>query len=118
MSSSKKRRELTKANNARRDMASRLGGAESMAHMWEAGCQRISEEHKKVLVENDQLKRDNAALQAKIDALMLEYCPDEMTQAQLDNWAAHQKAVSPEEQEEINKIIDGSLKDGIHGTVS
>lgn len=31
-----------------------------------------------------------AALQARIDALMLEYCPAEMTQAQRDNWEAHQ----------------------------
>ena len=26
-------------------------------------------------------------LEAKIDALMLEYCPDEMTQKQIDEWA-------------------------------
>ena len=30
-------------------------------------------------------------LQARIDALMLEYCPDEMTPEQLANWAAHQE---------------------------
>jgi len=30
------------------------------------------------------------SLQAKIDALMLEYCPDEMTKEQLTNWAEHQ----------------------------
>lgn len=35
-------------------------------------------------------------LEARIDALMLEYCPDEMTQAQMENWASHQKP-SPEE---------------------
>lgn len=29
--------------------------------------------------------------QAKIDSLMLEYCPDKMTQEQKDNWANHQK---------------------------
>jgi hypothetical protein len=32
-----------------------------------------------------------AAMQARIDALMLEYCPDEMTPAQWDSWAAHQE---------------------------
>ena len=32
-----------------------------------------------------------APLQAKIDALMLEYCPDEMTQEQLNEWAKNQK---------------------------
>ncbi len=29
-------------------------------------------------------------LQAKIDWLMLEYCPDEMTEEQMDNWGKHQ----------------------------
>ena len=31
-----------------------------------------------------------ATLQARIDELMLEYCPDEMTPEQLDEWARHQ----------------------------
>lgn len=35
-------------------------------------------------------------LQARIDALMLEYCPDEMTPAQLANWEKHQRAVPAE----------------------
>ena len=30
------------------------------------------------------------AQQAKIDSLMLEYCPDEMTQEQIDSWKKHQ----------------------------
>lgn len=34
-----------------------------------------------------------AAKQAEVDALMLEYCPSEMSQEQLDNWAAHQRPV-------------------------
>lgn len=29
-------------------------------------------------------------LQAKIDALMLEHCPDEMTPEQIAEWAKHQ----------------------------
>jgi hypothetical protein len=32
-----------------------------------------------------------AALQAKIDALMLEYCPSEMTPEQMAEWERHQK---------------------------
>ena len=35
-------------------------------------------------------QRTIAAMQAKIDALMLEYCPDEMTPEQIDNWKLHQ----------------------------
>jgi len=33
------------------------------------------------------------SLQAKIDSLMLEYCPDEMTEDQIANWGKHQRAV-------------------------
>lgn len=36
------------------------------------------------------------AKQAKIDALMLEYCPSEMTQEQRDEWAEHQRASESE----------------------
>ena len=36
----------------------------------------------------DEIER----LQAKIDALMLEYCPDEMTPEQVSEWGRHQRA--------------------------
>lgn len=32
-----------------------------------------------------------AAKQAKIDALMLEFCPDEMTPEQIEKWGENQK---------------------------
>lgn len=35
--------------------------------------------------------------QAQIDRLMLEYCPDEMTLAQIDNWQQHQRPATDEE---------------------
>jgi len=38
-------------------------------------------------------KQQLAAAQARIDALMLEYCPDEMTKEQLVEWAKHQQIV-------------------------
>ena len=34
--------------------------------------------------------QERARMQARIDALMLEYCPDEMSEEQKRNWAAHQ----------------------------
>jgi hypothetical protein len=46
-------------------------------------------------------------LQAKIDALMLEYCPDEMTEEQMANWARHQQPVSAEEQAKIEAALMG-----------
>ncbi|MFA6315640.1 MAG: hypothetical protein WC648_04725 [Candidatus Paceibacterota bacterium] len=48
----------------------------------------------------DQLSKERASsfaaiarLQAKIDALMLEYCPQEMTPQQIKNYEHNQKAV-------------------------
>lgn len=32
-------------------------------------------------------------LEYKIDELMLEYCPEDMTEEQLDNWSKHQVPV-------------------------
>jgi len=37
-----------------------------------------------------QLESELAAKQAKIDALMLQYCPDEMSQEQISNWEIDQ----------------------------
>jgi hypothetical protein len=34
------------------------------------------------------------AMQAKIDALMLEFCPEDMTPEQIAEWGAHQRPVS------------------------
>jgi hypothetical protein len=42
---------------------------------------------------------DYEALQAKLDALMLEYCPDEMTPEQIENWQRHQRRTSESETE-------------------
>lgn len=39
----------------------------------------------------ESLHQQLAAKQAEVDALMLEYCPSEMSHEQLDTWAAHQR---------------------------
>ena len=68
----------------------------------------LARERDELLVENERLlaanrdcidhfnaaMEDLAAAQAKIDSLMLEYCQDEMTPEQIDNWGKHQKAAS------------------------
>lgn len=41
-----------------------------------------------------ELEREVAAKQARIDALMIEYCPDEMTPEQVAEWARHQRPIS------------------------
>ena len=50
---------------------------------YECGCP----ERKEI----ESLHRQLDAKQAEVDALMLEYCPSEMSQEQLDTWAAHQR---------------------------
>lgn len=44
-----------------------------------------------------QCRNTMAAQQAKIDALMLEYCPEEMTPEQIANYEAHQKRMADEQ---------------------
>ncbi len=46
------------------------------------------------------------AKQAKIDALMLEYCPEDMTPEQYTNWLAHQ---IPDNSPETKAAIDAAL---------
>ena len=50
-----------------------------------------------VLDEVLSLRQQLAAAQAQIDALMLEFCPEEMTKEQLDEWAKNQRVISEAE---------------------
>lgn len=51
-----------------------------------------------------------ASLQAKIDRLMLEYCPDEMTPEQVGEWGNHQvPASAPVAWEYISLVSGGSM---------
>ena len=66
--------------------------------------------------------KECGAKQAQIDRLMLEYCPDEMTQEQVAEWAANQQPVSQEpvsealaeqaEQEPVSWIYEDELPKG------
>ncbi len=74
------------------------------------GCRSWGPKHYECAVEQvkrltervAELEREIAAKQAHIDALMIEYCPDEMTPEQVAEWARHQQPVSEQED-------DGSL---------
>lgn len=54
------------------------------------GYARLLESHAQLQRELAEARRDANAKQAQIDALMLEFCPDEMTQEQKDEWAKNQ----------------------------
>src|SRR3546814_13281711 len=52
-------------------------------------------------------ERDALAKQARIDALMMEYCPDEITCEQLENWMVAQRPV-PEQERYVTLKATGS----------
>lgn len=58
--------------------------------------QLIHDEAEKHMVEHRRLLREIGACKAKIDALMFEHCPNEMTKEQVDEWAKHQVPVKEE----------------------
>lgn len=94
MSSARKRSAIQKANNEAAMLRHRLVLAEFHAKRMEVFAMTAAQ------------RAD--AIQAKLDALMLEYCPDEMTPEQLSNWERRQRPVSDEEQANIEAAIMGS----------
>ena len=53
----------------------------------------LEEARKTIKFQNEyiaQLSKEKCALQAKIDSLMLEFCPKEMTQEQIERWGENQ----------------------------
>ena len=53
----------------------------------------LESECRKLRARLEKAGKDAASKQARIDELMLEYCPDEMTPEQIDEWAKHQEPV-------------------------
>lgn len=52
-----------------------------------------------------KLRAELAVRDARIDALMLEYCPDEMTKEQIENWCKHQRAITHAEAVRIDAAL-------------
>lgn len=53
-----------------------------------------------------QLSKEKCALQAKIDSLMLEFCPEEMTPEQIERWGENQVVSNYSTEDVIEKIIE------------
>ena len=93
MSSARKRAAIHKANQ-------------------EADFQRqraiLAEHHANVMQSFAEVAARKAdALQAQLDALMLKFCPEEMTEAQKENWARHQRPASDEIQAGVATALMG-----------
>lgn len=52
-----------------------------------------------------ELTERNCALQARIDALMLEFCPKEMTQEQIERWGENQVVSTHSTKDNINDLL-------------
>jgi hypothetical protein len=55
----------------------------------------------------ERLRIQVGDLQAKLDRVMLEYCPDEMTQKQKDTWVINQRPVDLT----ATKAIEAALRE-------
>lgn len=52
-----------------------------------------------------ELEAERERLQARVDCLMLEHCPEDMTPGQVDNWGKHQRPASAALQAEIDAAL-------------
>jgi len=78
---------------------------------WEISKQTITELAEWKLVFARAIEAEvSSPLQAKIDELMLEYCPNEMTPEQLEEWGRNQRPVSDEEQAATDKAVAEALQ--------
>ena len=84
-----------------RDMAAEVLNAHNRLECFCTGLDRDLVEARKCQIPEGMalIPADSteASLQARIDELMLEYCPDEMTTAQMDEWARNQRPVTDDE---------------------
>ena len=94
MSSARKRAAIQKANNEADFQRQRALMAEHHANVMQGFAEVAA--------------RKADALQAQLDALMLEFCPEEMTEAQKENWARHQRPASDEMQASVATALMGS----------
>ena len=53
----------------------------------------------------DALSAELLAAQAKIDSLMFEYCPDEMTPEQISEWGKWQRPIDSDKQAAIDEAV-------------
>ena len=68
--------------------------------MWPIGTNLFTADQAK-----EMLAHITGPLQAKLDRLMLEYCPDEMTPGQMENWGKHQRPVTPEQEAAVQRAV-------------
>ena len=101
MSSARKRAAIQKANNEADHLRQLLILAEHHGAVMESFARAVATR--------------SDALRSQLDALMLEFCPDEMIEAQKDNWAMRQRPVSADMQQEIGLALMGS-NDELTGT--
>lgn len=64
-----------------------IGKPSQLSDTFRAGVQFATRKSNETIVD---LAKRNCALQAKIDSLMLEFCPEEMSQEQIERWAENQ----------------------------
>ena len=55
--------------------------------------------------EYEEIKAELAVLQARIDSIMLEYCPEDMDRKQIDTWGKFQKPMTFRHQDSLRPCL-------------
>ena len=93
---------IAKQNCRIADLERQLAEAEGypgIAHDFETTRRELEEARTEIANRahtEEQYRRQLAEKQAEIDRLMLEFCPEKMTQEQKETWASHQKPAADE----------------------
>ena len=85
-----------------------IGKPSQLSDTFRAGVQFATRKSNETIVD---LAKRNCELQAKIDALMLEFCSEEMTQEQIERWGENQVVSTYSNMD--NMITQDSLKEKI-----
>ncbi|QEG08832.1 hypothetical protein [Aeromonas phage 4L372XY] len=83
-----------------------IGKPSQLSDTFRAGVQFATRKSNETIVD---LAKRNCALQAKIDNLMLEFCPKEMTQEQIERWGENQVVSNYSTEDVIEKIIEDPI---------
>lgn len=79
-----------------------IGKPSQLSDTFRAGVQFATRKSNETIID---LAKRNCALQAKIDALMLEFCHEDMTQDQLERWGENQVVSTHSTKDNINDLL-------------
>lgn len=87
--------ELSRKDGTIAIISNALSFAEKQSAEHNSKAQTLENENRRLKLDLEEARRESECRQSKIDSLMLEYCPDEMTPEQVAEWGRHQRRYDP-----------------------